>query len=80
MLRRGELGALTERAGGSSEGADRCDRQDTGEVDCVYHVAFDELVNATESQEDPDQRRILDVLIAQERLMRFEELVGTLLM
>jgi NgoMIV restriction enzyme len=52
----------------------------TGEVDCVYHVAFDELVNATEAQEDPDQRRILDVLIAQERLMRFEELVGRLLM
>lgn len=52
----------------------------TGEVDGVYHVAFDELVNATDLQEDLDQRRILDVLIAQERLMRFEELVGTLLL
>lgn len=52
----------------------------TGEVDGVYHVAFDELVNATDLHEDPDQRRILDVLIAQERLMRFEELVGTLLL
>jgi hypothetical protein len=52
----------------------------TGEVDCVYHVAFDELVIATDLAEDPDQRRILDVLIAQERLMRFEELVATLLL
>lgn len=52
----------------------------TGEVDGVYHVAFDELVIATDAADDPEQCRILDVLIAQERLMRFEELVGTLLL
>ena len=44
----------------------------------LYSLNFADLARLKEG--DPEQRRVLDVLIAQERLMRFEDLVGTLLL
>src|SRR5680860_1614041 len=38
----------------------------TGEVDGVYHVAFDELRAAVDCEEDAEQRRVLEMLIDQE--------------
>jgi len=37
----------------------------TGEVDTVYHVAFEELVNATEAAGTDEQKTVLTELITQ---------------
>jgi hypothetical protein len=51
----------------------------TGEVDAVYHVLFDELVEATGRVGTPAQRAVLDELIGQRRLLPFADLVPALL-
>jgi hypothetical protein len=35
----------------------------TGEVDCVYHIAFEELVAATDAAGTAEQKKVLDELI-----------------
>jgi len=50
----------------------------TGEVDAVYHVALNELVQATSSAGNPEQLAVLDELISQNRLADFESLVEVL--
>ena len=50
----------------------------TGEVDTVYHVALDELVQATETASNAEQRAALEEMITQDRLADFETLVGVL--
>jgi hypothetical protein len=50
----------------------------TGEVDAVYHVALDELVQATGTAGNPKQQAVLDELSAQNRLADFESLVSVL--
>jgi hypothetical protein len=43
----------------------------TGEVDCVYHIAFDELVAATETAGTAEQKKVLNEMITQNRLEDF---------
>jgi hypothetical protein len=43
----------------------------TGEVDAVYHVALDELVQATETAGNAEQQSALEELITQNRLADF---------
>jgi NgoMIV restriction enzyme len=50
----------------------------TGEVDAVYHVALDELVEATEQVGTPAQRQALTELVAQNRLLNLTALPGVL--
>jgi hypothetical protein len=50
----------------------------TGEVDAVYHVMLDELVQATGAAGTPEQRNVLEELISQNRLAGFETLVEEL--
>jgi len=50
----------------------------TGEVDAVYHVALDELVQATDIAGNAQQRAILAEMIGQNRLADFETLVEVL--
>ena len=50
----------------------------TGEVDTVYHVALDELIQATATAGNAEQRAVLDEIITQNRLADFESLVGVL--
>ena len=50
----------------------------TGEVDAVYHVALDELVDATEQTKNRKQIDTLTLLIAQRRLRDFSTLPTTL--
>jgi hypothetical protein len=50
----------------------------TGEVDAVYHVALEELSEATESVGNPRQQEVLELLIAQGRLADFSTLPGVL--
>lgn len=50
----------------------------TGEVDTVYHVALDELVQATGKTGNAEQLAVLDEMITQDRLADFETLVGVL--
>jgi hypothetical protein len=50
----------------------------TGEVDTVYHVALDELVLATETAGNAEQKSVLDELITQDRLNDFEALIAVL--
>jgi hypothetical protein len=42
-----------------------------GGVDCVYHIAFDELVAATESASTAEQKRVLNEMLTQSRLEDF---------
>ena len=37
----------------------------TGEVDCVYHIAFEELVAATDAAGTVEQKKVLDELVTQ---------------
>ena len=37
----------------------------TGEVDCVYHIAFEELVAATDAAGTAEQKKVLDELVTQ---------------
>jgi hypothetical protein len=46
----------------------------TGEVDAVYHVAFEELRAATDAVGTIEQRRVLDELVGQNRLKDFLDL------
>ena len=50
----------------------------TGELDGVYHVALNELVEAVEVGGTTEQRRTLAELITQERLFDFAQLAPTL--
>jgi hypothetical protein len=50
----------------------------TGEVDAVYHVALDELVDATDQTKNLKQIDTLRLLIAQRRLLDFSTLPTTL--
>ena len=50
----------------------------TGEVDAVYHVALDELVQATGTAGNAEQQAVLDEMITQNRLADFETLVAVL--
>ena len=43
----------------------------TGEVDAVYHIAFEELVAATKVAGTAEQKKVLDELITQNRLEDF---------
>ena len=51
----------------------------TGEVDAVYHIAFEPLVEATTTVGTDDQRATLDELISQDRLFDVRRLVDVLL-
>jgi hypothetical protein len=37
----------------------------TGEVNCVYHIAFEELVAATDAAGTAEQKKVLDELVTQ---------------
>ncbi len=50
----------------------------TGEVDCVYHIAFEELVAATDAAGTAEQKKVLDELITQNRLEDFLRLSAVL--
>jgi len=50
----------------------------TGEVDAVYHVALDELVQATATAGNAEQQAVLNEMITQNRLADFETLVDVL--
>lgn len=50
----------------------------TGDVDAVYHVALDELVTATEAAGVSAQTDMLELLIAQRRLLDFSTLPSVL--
>lgn len=50
----------------------------TGEVDAVYHVALDELVQATGTAGNAEQQAVLEEMITQNRLADFETLVPVL--
>jgi hypothetical protein len=50
----------------------------TGEVDAVYHVALDELVQATDTAGNAEQKAVLDEMMTQDRLDDFETLVAVL--
>lgn len=50
----------------------------TGEVDAVYHVALDELVEATKDSGNAKQLATLSTLIAQRRLLDYSTLAETL--
>lgn len=43
----------------------------TGEVDCVYHIALEELVAATDAAGTPEQKKVLNEMITQNRLEDF---------
>lgn len=43
----------------------------TGEVDCVYHIAFEELVAATDAAGTAEQKKVLNEMITQNRLEDF---------
>ncbi len=45
-----------------------------GDIDCVYHVALDELIEACEECENRDQLEMLEVLVTQERLRDVSDL------
>ena len=46
----------------------------TGEIDAVYHVAFDELLLAVEERGTPAEQEVLIELVEQNRLLDFSEL------
>lgn len=50
----------------------------TGEVDSVYHISFDELLQATSAAGSPGQRATLEELINQHRLAPFDVLPAIL--
>ncbi len=50
----------------------------TGEVDCVYHIAFEELVAATDAAGTAEQKKVLDELVTQNRLEDFLRLSAVL--
>lgn len=50
----------------------------TGEVDAVYHVALDELIIAVERSRAIEQIEILDLMVAQHRLLDLARLPGVL--
>ncbi|MYR55488.1 restriction endonuclease [Streptomyces sp. SID625] len=50
----------------------------TGEVDAVYHIAFDALRAAVEEAGSQQQKNDLDEIISQGRLRPYEELASTL--
>jgi hypothetical protein len=52
----------------------------TGEVDGVYHVAFDELVGAVSAVGTPGQQAVLEELINQHRLAALDMLPGILVL
>lgn len=47
----------------------------TGEVDCVYHLAFDELVEAVDEVGNDEQSAVLDELVDQDRLASWDDLL-----
>jgi hypothetical protein len=51
----------------------------TGEVDLVYHLLFDELLEATREAGSTRQNRVLEELVGQGRLAPFNALVPSLL-
>jgi predicted transcriptional regulator len=50
----------------------------TGEVDAVYHIAFEALAAAVEAEGSQDQLEAWDEVTAQGRLLSYEELASTL--
>lgn len=50
----------------------------TGEVDAVYHIAFDELANAVEKHANADQHEAWNECVGQRRLLSYEALAETL--
>ncbi|MGW0954820.1 NgoMIV family type II restriction endonuclease [Streptomyces sp. NPDC002545] len=52
--------------------------QGTGEVDAVYHIAFDALREAVDAVGSKQQKNYLAELIGQGRLRPYEELASTL--
>ncbi len=50
----------------------------TGEVDAVYHAAFEELKEATRIAGTEEQQRVLDELVRQDRLKDLVELAAVL--
>ena len=52
--------------------------QGTGDLDAVYHVSLPQLVQAVDEVGTSDQQRALEVMVGQERLLPFEDLVPNL--
>lgn len=52
----------------------------TGEIDCVYHLLFDELQEATAAVGTDLQRNVLNELVGQRRLAPFDRLVSDLML
>lgn len=50
----------------------------TGEVDAVYHIAFEALARAVEAAANADQRDAWDECVQQKRLLPFADLAPTL--
>ena len=50
----------------------------TGEVDCVYHIALEELVAETDAAGTAERKKALDELITQNRLEDFLRLSAVL--
>ena len=50
----------------------------TGEVDAVYHIAFEELGAAVARAGNPEQRNAWEECVGQERLLPFDRLVDTI--
>jgi hypothetical protein len=50
----------------------------TGEIDAVYHVAFEELLAATESAGTKGEKEVLGELVDQKRLLDFTRLPDVL--
>ena len=50
----------------------------TGEVDAVYHIAFEELAEAVMSAGNAEQRSAWEECVGQERLLPFDRIVDTI--
>lgn len=50
----------------------------TGEVDAVYHIAFDALAESVEANANPEQKAAWQECVSQGRLISFEKLAPTL--
>lgn len=52
--------------------------QGTGDIDAVYHIAFNELRAAAATSDYPDQEKTLEELISQRRLLDYNDLAPAL--